>query len=234
MEERSSAALTPFHVALEKGRVSALKYILEAHSPEDNEGIYDAPPSKSLLFIALESCQPEVVWMVLNNKLATKEDMANAWSFVLNDAQGIFRKTPGLAKPDEKVEEITNLLITFGGFSKESVPAPVQDTTFHTNGQASSTSPPLSPSGEPVSPQSGPPPKRSSRNRKPHASPSGSKEPYITISQPTTGSDEPLPSPTQNGPPPSPHGRGRGRGWSRGRGRGRGFRGRGRGGPPPL
>lgn len=216
--------------------MSALKYLLDAHSPEDNEGIYDAPPSKSLLFIALESCQPEVVWMVLNNQLATKEDMANAWSFVLSDAQGIFRKTPGLTKPDEKVEEITNLLIMFGGFSKESVPAPEQDTAFHTNGRASSTSPLLSPSSEPVSPQSGPPPKRGSRNknRKPHASPSGSKEPYITISQPTTGSDEPLSSPTQNGPPPSPHGRGRGRGWSRGRGRGRGFRGRGRGGPPPL
>lgn len=226
MEERNSSGYTPFHLALGKGNVPVLQYFLNAHAPEDSEEIYKQPPSKSTLSIALESHKPEVVWMILNNKLATKENMGDAWTFITRDDRKTSQKARGLAKPDESMEEITNLLMTFGGFSKvpenasEHSPVPQANETARSS---PSQTPPVS---------NEPSPNRNQRHKSdtPHVD-----EPSTPVDQQTAAENRPDESssdPYQNGQPPLPHGRGRGRGKGRGRGRGRGFRGRGRGGVP--
>ena len=234
MEERNAAGLTPFHVALQQGQVSILRFFLSSYTPADNETVYDRPPTKSLLSIALESRHPEVVWVILSNKLASKEDMASAWTCITGEGY----KTQ--SQVNERVDEITDLLMTFGGFSKIAEPTPPQLNKIQTNGHISSSPSSL------ASPQDETTPNRNARpshrgqwyhNRKPRIPP-GMKEPPVPANQQTTVedcADEPTPSQHSTEQPPLPHGRGRGHGQGRGRGRGpaRGFRGRGRNGSFP-
>lgn len=229
MEERNTAGFTPFHIALQRGHVRIIKYILGAHGPEDAEAIYNRPPFGSLLSTALESGQPEAVWMVLNNKLATREDMTNAWIFVTRDSRKTFMDMPGLTYSDEKVEEIKSLLMTFGGFSKETEPILKQDSAFGANRQVLSTSTRTALSAdEPVSPHGAwrPIHNKQQENHGPRVPLSRVKQSSTYANQQTALGGycvEPVQSPYHGENVPLP------RDMIRGQGRSRGFMKRGRG-----
>lgn len=83
-EERNSAGLTAFHVALAHGHASIIKQFFESYPPdeEDSTAIYDAPAPKTLLSISLESHEPQVVFMILDKGLASTADIGNAWTSI--------------------------------------------------------------------------------------------------------------------------------------------------------
>ncbi len=221
MEECNSQGFTPFHIALQNGRVPILRYLFKAHSPEDDLGIYRQLLSKSLLGLALESREPEAVWMILNSKLFSRDDMNDSWKYVTSKAgRDEILKTPGLKQPDEKLAELTNLLKTFGGFTE----------TASEKGSAASGSVPSADASErspteaqaPRPPQYSRPPRgqqRPNRVRPTESTPDARPPP--AFSQDAVSSEQ---SQTANG-------RGRGRGRARGRGRGF-YRGRGVGHAP--
>ncbi|PSR76042.1 hypothetical protein PHLCEN_2v8704 [Hermanssonia centrifuga] len=221
MEECNSQGFTPFHIALQNGRVPILRYLFKAHSPEDDLGIYRQPPSKSLLTLAFESREPEAVWMILNNKLFSRDDMNDSWKYVTSKAgRDEILKTPGLKQPDEKLAELTNLLKTFGGFTE----------TASEKGSAASGSVPSADASErtptevqaPRPPQYSRPPRGQQRpNRVRPTESTLDARPPPAFSQDAVSSEQ---SQTANG-------RGRGRGRARGRGRGF-YRGRGVGHAP--
>lgn len=253
-DERNSDGYTAFHVALREGHVAILKYFFDNHPPSDsdNRRIYDSPPTQSLLDIALNSKDPETIWMILNNHLASKEDMQSAWNY-LHSTKG---KRVFFGSKASSLEEVINLLSTFGEFDS-STPSPsessetFQDNTNHSNGndRGSSSSPAQSsPSAHKKGTFSANDhPQRSNghtnghtrgkyrksyQNRQQSPANSAITDNVSQHGSQSTGSPR-IPnsqSPTQQHRGDSPHpGRGRGRGKGRGRG---GFRGRGRGAPP--
>ncbi|KAJ7273333.1 DnaJ domain-containing protein [Mycena rebaudengoi] len=115
-EERDSQKFTPFHVALQSGHIPIVTYFFEAHSPkdEDSNGIYEPPESKTLLSIALESREPQLVWMILDKELATEQDINLSWTSAMKS------RTKG---SDEKFEDIMELLMRFGGFTPPPTPS---------------------------------------------------------------------------------------------------------------
>ncbi|THH26471.1 hypothetical protein EUX98_g7720 [Antrodiella citrinella] len=136
-EERNKEGLTPFHLALQLGKMPIVKYFFDNHPPSDDyAGIYERPPSKSVINVALESREPEAVWAVLDKGLASKEDMEKAWSYVTsNTCKQSFVKALGAQKGPARLDEITNLLVTYGGFSRNKEP---RETSHKTNGQSGS------------------------------------------------------------------------------------------------
>ena len=213
-EERNSFGLSAFHVALQHGRVQILKYFFESYDPrhEDHNAIYSLSPPKSLLSIALDSAEPEVVWMILDRGLATTQDIGNVWTEVmsLEGKQALLKK---MGNDNMKYTEIQNLLMSYGGFTPPPTPkVPTQKSSPLKNQTQ----------GSPVSRGGFHP-----RGRGTHRS-------KTTPRTAQAHSLDETPVPTQNGTadptcrPPENGGRGKARG--RGRGRGRGYsRGRGRG-----
>lgn len=245
MEERNDAGYTPFHVALQEGHMTILKYFFDAHKPDDSEAVYEAPPSKSLLALAVESAQPEVVWMVLDKKLASIEDMTDAWVYITCDGRKAILNKPGLAEPHDQVEEIVNLLTTFGGFTKEAEPKPEAKLVAmpQTHGYLGTLSPPLS--AEPGRPPPMLPSQnghslKNYRNRSRKSAlpstPSQASPNQLESSRPASASGQETPPQSATDKPNTEHSnhfpppRGRGRNYGRSRGRGRGFK----GGPLPM
>ncbi|KAJ7271992.1 hypothetical protein B0H12DRAFT_1008394 [Mycena haematopus] len=131
-EERDSRGLTAFHVALQCGHIPVVAYFLEEHPPKDSDGVYEPPASKTLLSLALESHEPELVWKILDNDLATQQDINQSWAWITsttgrsamkkNLVQNGGRK--GKAHDDkEAFEDIMKLLMRFGGFTPPSTPS---------------------------------------------------------------------------------------------------------------
>ncbi|KAF8843561.1 hypothetical protein BDN67DRAFT_135529 [Paxillus ammoniavirescens] len=122
-EERNSVGLSACHIALQKGHVPILKHFFESYDPkeEDYSAIYSLSPSTSLLSVALESAEPEVVWMILENGLANTQDIGNAWTDVtsLEGKQALLRK---MGDNGVKYTEIQNLLMSYGGFTPPPTP----------------------------------------------------------------------------------------------------------------
>ncbi|PCH38176.1 hypothetical protein WOLCODRAFT_96649 [Wolfiporia cocos MD-104 SS10] len=117
-EERDSEGRTAFHIALQQGRISIIQYFFKMypHHDDDSAALYNRPESISLLRLAIDSREPGAVWMILENRLATKEDMSETWEYI-NSAIG---KTTLLRTANQhdkgKYDEICNLLICYGGF----------------------------------------------------------------------------------------------------------------------
>ncbi|KAJ3507934.1 hypothetical protein NLJ89_g6030 [Agrocybe chaxingu] len=86
-EERNSQGLTAFHLAVKRGHIAVIKYFLEAYPPDesDSKAIYDCSECPNMLSLALDSQEPEVVWAVLENKMATPEEVSNAWTWATSD-----------------------------------------------------------------------------------------------------------------------------------------------------
>lgn len=135
-EERNSEGLTAFHVALKNGHMSIVKYFLENYSSKDSESrrsIYflQSSASTSTLQYALESCIPEAVWLVLENKLCTESECKAAWKWIHSDesASRVLSSrmsktgvsTDGKTQKKEDVlEEMRNLLSSYGGSTSPS------------------------------------------------------------------------------------------------------------------
>ncbi|KAF8136766.1 DnaJ-domain-containing protein [Boletus edulis] len=209
-EERNSFGLSAFHVALQHGHVQILKYFFDSYDPkqEDHNAIYDLSPPKSLLSIALDSAEPEVVWMILDRGLATTQDIGNAWKEVtsLEGRQALLKK---MGNDSIKYAEVQNLLMSYGGFT-----------------------PPPTPLTEKVQSLSGARGPRGSfhpRGRGGHRPQTNTHRPAQAhglsdeASVPTqNGTADPTCRPPENGERGKARGRGRGRGRGQGRGRGRG------------
>ncbi|TBU50732.1 DnaJ domain-containing protein [Dichomitus squalens] len=120
-EERNGEGMTAFHIALQGGNAKIVNHFFENYSPKDgdHEGIYHSPESKSNLHLALDSKEPEVVWLVLEKKLYTKEERDAAWDIVQS------KKFKSSISPTDKHVEFVNLFATYGGYSLDKpVPAP--------------------------------------------------------------------------------------------------------------
>jgi hypothetical protein len=115
--------MTAFHIALSKGYIPIVNYYIKNHSPTDEsyDDIYKYEP-ESLLRLAIRSGEPEVVWMILENKMALYSDINDAWSwFSSTKGQSVVKE----AKPDnfhQCLEEIRNLLLAYGGFTPPTTP----------------------------------------------------------------------------------------------------------------
>jgi ankyrin repeat protein len=113
LEERNSDGFTAFHIALQAGHVPIVEHFLESYPPKDSEhdAIYKAPPSHSLLSLAMSSVQPECVWKVLDNGFATLQDVSAA-QIRISSAERL--KTSGQKADAVKHEDIRRLLDSFG------------------------------------------------------------------------------------------------------------------------
>ena len=128
--------MTAFHIALHLGHISIAKYFIESHSPQDEDlrrSIYSMPSSSTMntLQIALQSCVPEALWLVLENKLFTDRECNAAWDWVHSDEclskilsrhlSTMSLKTGAKKQSDDNIlEEMKNLLRTYGGFKSPS------------------------------------------------------------------------------------------------------------------
>ncbi|KAF8212016.1 hypothetical protein K438DRAFT_1957806 [Mycena galopus ATCC 62051] len=139
-EERDSRGLTAFHVALQCGHIPVVAYFLDEHPPKDSNGVYEPPAGKTLLSLALESHEPELVWKVLDNGLATEQDINLSWAWITS-TKGRSTMKKGLVpngdrkgkafNDEEKFEDITKLLMRFGGFT----PPPTPSSSDHSDGE---------------------------------------------------------------------------------------------------
>ncbi|THU87231.1 hypothetical protein K435DRAFT_681960 [Dendrothele bispora CBS 962.96] len=170
VEEKDANGFTAFHVALQFGRIEVLNYFFENHplKEEESAAIYACPESGSLLMLSLQSHEPEVVWMILDKKLASSVEIREAWSWITSENGKKAMKTysnRASGKVAEKLNDIVQLLISFGGFT----PPPTQSDdqarqkpskplsgAEKDNEAASSTQSQInSPDGPPISPPQG-------------------------------------------------------------------------------
>ncbi|KAJ7047013.1 DnaJ domain-containing protein [Mycena alexandri] len=138
-EERDSRNLTAFHIALQSGHVPIVAYFFQAYSPKDSdsEAVYRPPTPKTLLSIALESHEPELVWKILENGLATEQDINLSWTWITSakgrsemkkSAQG---SKKGKGHDEERFGDIIKLLMRFGGFT----PPPTPSSSDNSDGE---------------------------------------------------------------------------------------------------
>lgn len=105
-----------------------MDYFFENHDPkdEDSEGVYSAPESTTTLHLALLSHEPEVVYMILNNSLASSEEIGTSWSWITSsEGRHIMSQKVDHRKPTEleKFNDILKLLMRFGGFTPPPTPS---------------------------------------------------------------------------------------------------------------
>ncbi|KAG2158242.1 DnaJ-domain-containing protein [Suillus bovinus] len=206
-EERNAAGLSAFHVALQQGCIPIINHFFQSYDPkqdDDHSAIYSLSPSMSLLSLALESGQPEVVWMTLEKGLASIQDIGNAWTQVTSEQTNrpLFKKLP---RDGVKFSEIQNLLMTFGGFTPP--PTPKASSPKDTRHDSPSPLSPFAPDGSAKSRHQTRAKKLSVNQAHPNAQ--SAKLPH--------NSSPPAPS-----EPGKLHSRGPGGGRGQGRGRGRG------------
>ncbi|KAJ4497955.1 hypothetical protein C8R41DRAFT_820335 [Lentinula lateritia] len=129
MEERDSQNSTAFHVAIQQGHLKIIDHLFKHYPPQDpdHNQIYVPPPSKSVLSLALQSHEPEVVFMVLQpeNRLSNSQDVNDAWSWI-NSPEGrtaMTRYSKGISGDIvDKFNDICTLLGQFGGFTPPATP----------------------------------------------------------------------------------------------------------------
>ncbi|KAK0205709.1 hypothetical protein IW262DRAFT_648600 [Armillaria fumosa] len=128
-EERNDESLTAFHIALRNGHQKIVTYFFNAFPPKDkhSEPIYTPPKSTNLLTLALDSRDPEVVWMILDRSLASSDDISKAWSWVTStEGYNMMLKPNSVNEAlndnarSERYYEIVKLLMRFGGFTPPS------------------------------------------------------------------------------------------------------------------
>ncbi|KAJ3530392.1 hypothetical protein NMY22_g8590 [Coprinellus aureogranulatus] len=120
MEEKDSQGLTVLHTALKIGQVAISKYIFENYPPDDAEALYDPPKGSSLLALALQSKEPELAWLILDNKLASPVDIEKAWqqmtsSNAKSSSEAKFRES-------DKYSDILQLLKKYGNLTPPATP----------------------------------------------------------------------------------------------------------------
>ncbi|TDL21575.1 hypothetical protein BD410DRAFT_789696 [Rickenella mellea] len=126
-EERDSNGLTAFHVALRRGFIPIVRYFMQNYPPKEAEfrAIYKhINNNTNNLRLALDSREPELVWTVLENKLANQARLEEAWKWVCSP-QGVRAMTTpstttakgtGGGEERARYEEMRDLLMNFGNF----------------------------------------------------------------------------------------------------------------------
>jgi hypothetical protein len=178
----------------------------ENYPPKESEhsAIYSTPKSTSVLLLALDSHEPEVVWMILDQGIAMLQDIRNAWTLVsAGNWKAATKKADGNVE-GEKLDEIRQLLMTFGGFTPPPTPKVGSEDR---DWDPSTNTGPLAQNG---SAQTSP-----SQKKKKPTSPSSPEQ--LTSNTPQlNGASNPQTKTSANG---NPRGRGRGRGRARARGK---------------
>ncbi|KAI0362046.1 hypothetical protein OH77DRAFT_1584536 [Trametes cingulata] len=126
-EERDGSDLTAFHVALANKHAAVVRHFFETYAPEDGDyaAVYRAPAGRSNVRIALETREPEMVWMVLEKRLCTEEEMDDAWAELTG---------AGFAR-DAKWDEFVNLFTTYGDYERPAASSADQQTQTNRGGQ---------------------------------------------------------------------------------------------------
>lgn len=135
-EEKNSQGLTAFHVALKQGHIPIVQLFLESYPPKDSDSklIYDHSECSNLISLALESHEPEIVWIALDRKLATPEEINQALTWATSE-EGLLTSI----EDRDKAEDIIKLLKQHGKLGgKETQP-------INTQTQATKASPKQSP-----------------------------------------------------------------------------------------
>jgi hypothetical protein len=197
-EERDSRDHTPFHVALQCGHLAVVAYFFEEYPPKDSDsnGVYRPPASTTLLSIALESHEPELVWKILDNGLATEQDINLSWTWITSTKgrsamkRSAQNSQKGKVNNEEKFRDIMKLLMRFGGFT----PPPTPSSSDNSDGEEQWDQ------------------KEASHTQTPAQ---GASQAHRPAEDPSSHGMGPQQKPIQAS-------RGRGRGGGRGRGRGRG------------
>ena len=124
--------MTALHIAVRHGHIAVVNYFLETYPPREPEyaPMYITSGSRTALSLALDSNEPEIVALILENSLATTEDVHSAWARVSSSAGLQQAKLP----PDvEKAGEIRRMLRSFAGLTP---PTPPVEPQPKMNGQA--------------------------------------------------------------------------------------------------
>jgi hypothetical protein len=114
-DERDSREFTAFHIALAKGYLDVVKYFIATYPPREEEHfpIYRAPKSTSLLTMALQTAEPELVWIILEGRLASLEEIHHSWAWIQSSTGKTALSEPGL-KGASKWDEIVHMLKVYG------------------------------------------------------------------------------------------------------------------------
>jgi hypothetical protein len=200
MEEKDSQGHTVLHTALKLGRVAISKHIFENYPPSDVESMYDPPRNSSLLALTVQSKEPELVWLVLENKLASALDIDKAWQQMTSSDT----KSPSGTKfkESDKYSDIIALLKKFGTLTPPATPLNTSDASkpFHSQQKAEIE-------------------KEHKKQQSCDATSQASSAHESAAPPPPTSSQAKV---TANNQESGFRGRGRGRGRGKGRGRGRG------------
>lgn len=127
-EEQDSAGLTAFHVAVQHGHASVATYFLKTYTPKEDDyaPIYKSPRTGDVLFLAVKSFEPEVVWMVLDNGLFIEQHINEIWPWITSTAaRNAFVRDLGHplnAVDNEKIDDITKLLKQYSHLSPPATP----------------------------------------------------------------------------------------------------------------
>jgi len=116
--------MTAFHLALQRGQLTIVNHFLSEYPPHhsDSSAIYDSSECSDLLSLALESREPELVWIILDNKLVSRQELTKAWKWASTDSGIKTLRGRASAKELEKAADIQKLLNQYGGFSSPEIP----------------------------------------------------------------------------------------------------------------
>lgn len=113
-EERNSAGLTAFQLALKTGKLAIAKYFIDTYPPSipEYQGIYQC--KTSLIRLSLESRDPEHVWLILDHKLVIAQEIHEAliWASSDKGLQALRGEKP-TPTTIEKAEDIVKLLMSY-------------------------------------------------------------------------------------------------------------------------
>ncbi|KAF5389840.1 hypothetical protein D9757_003696 [Collybiopsis confluens] len=130
IEERDNENRTAFQVAVQNGHLKIITRYFENYPPKDLD---HSQFYANALSLALQSHEPQVIWMILENGLATSKDINDGWSWITSAEgnQSIKRYSKGVAG-NEKFDDILKLLMRYGGFTPPPTPELKRKSASHT------------------------------------------------------------------------------------------------------
>ena len=90
-----------------------MQLFLETYPPKDSDSklIYDYSECSNLISLALESREPEIVWIVLDRKLATPQEISQVLTWATSEKGATLRAS---VQDGDKAEDIIKLLKQYG------------------------------------------------------------------------------------------------------------------------
>ncbi|KIK57672.1 hypothetical protein GYMLUDRAFT_45835 [Collybiopsis luxurians FD-317 M1] len=151
IEERDGEDRTAFHVAVQYGHQDIITHFFDSYSPKDpdHSQVY-AFSRTNVLSLALQSHEPQVVWMVLQNGLATSREINHAWSWITSTEgqKSMNQYSKGVSGDVEgKLNDILKLLMRYGELTPPPTPISnrkndsTQDSVSGSQSQSQSPSP---------------------------------------------------------------------------------------------